>query len=114
MPHLLPAPQQMNGRNGDDEFAGVLLNEPTFDLPNLRPHRSTKRRATGVIEVQPNHGSQLWNWPPGGLQRVAAPEENSKSSDAKPTKRQHGACYHPYPLLAATEFGAFPAPTPAP
>jgi hypothetical protein len=51
MPHLLPTPQQMNSADSDDKLAAVLLNQASFDLTDLRPHRSAERSAAGVVEV---------------------------------------------------------------
>jgi len=76
----------MHVSNRDHELSAVLLNQSTFDLPDLRSHRTAERSATGVVEIQADGCSWLWNGPPGGLQRVAPHQKESQSCYAEPTQ----------------------------
>src|SRR5512146_2134689 len=114
MPDLLAAPQQVESIDGYDVLAAVLLDQPSLDLVDLRSHRTAERRATDVVDVEPDNRSGFWRRTAGGLQCVAARKQNDDSRNAAASDRPDHYRYHPYPLFAATEPGALPAPNPAP
>ena len=71
MPHLLATSQQMQRGNADQISAGVIREESSLDLIDLRTHRTTKRDTTSIVDVQANNLAQIRDRASGGLQRVA-------------------------------------------
>src|SRR5437867_1339503 len=94
-PHLLGAIQESHAVHGHVELRAVDTDEATFDLRDLRSHRSAKGDASDVIDVERKTTYRRRARLRCGLQRIAAHERHAKCNQSPVSRDRHDLFYQP-------------------
>jgi hypothetical protein len=72
--------QQMQRSDTHDVLGVIGLQQSPFNLRDLRSHRAAQRNATGIVDVQADHRTGLWDRASGGLQCIATHQSHRDSN----------------------------------
>jgi hypothetical protein len=109
-PHLFSAPQQSNCGNRNDVLPVLLGDQSAFDLPDLRPYRSAKSGAPGIVQVERHVRADIGDIPSDRPERIATGKDDPKDHDREEPAHFTHPGYQPYVPRAAAELGAVPTP----